>query len=126
MKVDVAGLPQPWKVRRRFTLQSVEGDVATIAVKVTPLPPPQDVKVRQQLVGSCPGGTVTFDIANGVMLSQKAVVDEQIVNFQGPGTLLHVETDFDQRLVKVGGTEAMIAEAATPVRAAAAPGAGTE
>ena len=121
VKVRVAGLPQPWKVRRRFTLESVSGDVATIAVKVTPLPPPGDVKVRQQLVGACPSGTVTFDLARGVMLSQRAVVDEQIVNFQGPGTLLHVETDHDQRLTGIGPTAELVAEGPAAARTAAAP-----
>ena len=120
VKVDVGGIPHPWKVRRRFTLASVDGDVATIAAKVTPLPPPTDVKVRQQLIGRCPGGTITFDVGRGVMLAQKAEIDEQIVNFQGPGTLLRVATSHDQRLVKVGGTGPMTAESPAPTRTAAA------
>ena len=119
VKVSVAGLPQPWKVRRRFTLDSVEGDVATISVKVTPVPPPRDVKVRQQLIGQYKSGTVTFDVARGAMLSLRAVVDEQIVNFQGVGTLLHVETDDDQRLVEIGPTAELIAAGPTARTAAA-------
>ena len=125
VKVKVAGLPTPWKVRRRFTLESVEGGVATIAVTVTPLPPPADVKVRQQLAGRCPGGTVTFDISRGIMLSQKAVSDDRIINFQGPGTMLHVTADHDQRLLKAGPTAELTAEAPA-ARVAAGPAGAAE
>ena len=129
VKVKTGSIPTPWKLRRRFVLEKVEGDVATIAVKVTPLPPPADVKVRQQLAGRCPAGTVTFGIAAGTLLTQKASVDEQIINFQGPGTMLRLSTDHDQRLLKVGPTASLLADSPAggrdpAVRAAKAGGTG--
>ena len=106
-KVQTGETARPWKLRRKFTLTGVEDGVATIAVKVTPMPPPVDTKVRTQLAGRCPRGTVTFDISRGAMLTQTATVDDQIVNFQGVGTLLHLVQTHDQRLTDSGPTAEM-------------------
>ena len=107
-------LTKPWVLRRTSTLTGVEDGVATIAVTMTPLPPPVDPHVRQQLVGRCPSGTVTLDVANGRLLSQVAKVDDQVINFRGAGSLLRVTTAHDQRLKETVPTPA-------PARTALAP-----
>ena len=107
-------LTKPWVLRRTSTLTGVENGVATIAVKMTPLPPPVDPRVREQLVGRCPRGTVTFDVADGRLLTQVATVDDQVINFRGAGSLLRVTTAYDQRLTETVPTPA-------PARTALAP-----
>ena len=107
-------LTKPWVLRRTSTLTGVEDGVATIAVTMTPLPPPVDPRVREQLAGRCPKGTVTFDIASGRLLTQVATVDDQVINHRGAGSLLRLTSAHDQRLTETVPTPA-------PARTALAP-----
>ena len=122
VKIAEGKLQKPWTLRRTSTLTAVENGVATIAVKIVPLPPPTDPEFRQQLAMRCPSGTVTFDVNRGVLLTSVAKVDDQIIGFRGPGSLLRLVSSHEQRLVGTGPTGELTADApgAEP-RAAAAP-----
>ncbi|MEM9701428.1 MAG: hypothetical protein AAF907_03145 [Planctomycetota bacterium] len=109
-----ANLLKPWKLRRRSTLTKVEDGVATISVKVTPLPPPTDPFFQQQLAMKCPAGLVEFDIAKGRILTLRAEVDQQIIGLGGPGGFLHLKSLHYQELLESGPTSEM-----TPPRVAA-------
>ncbi len=105
VRVQENTLLKPWKLRRRSTLVSVENGVATIAVKITPLPPPVDPAFQEQLAMKCPAGEVEFDVAAGRILTLRATVDAEIIGFRGPGGMLKLTSSHVQRLVESGPTE---------------------
>ena len=116
VRVQEGALLKPWKLRRRSTLEQVEGGVATIAVTITPLPPPSEPAFQEQLAMKCPSGAVEFDVAAGRIRLLRATVDAEIVGFRGPGSLLKLTSSHVQRLVESGPTDDL-----RPPRTAAAP-----
>ncbi|MFH5805268.1 hypothetical protein [Alienimonas sp. DA493] len=107
VRVQEGKLLKPWKLRRRSTLEKVEDGVATIAVTITPLPPPTDPVFQEQLAMKCPSGVVEFDVEKGRILMLRADVDAEIVGFRGPGGLLKLKSSHVQRLVESGPTETL-------------------
>ncbi|NNJ23962.1 hypothetical protein [Alienimonas chondri] len=104
VRVQEGQLLKPWKLRRLSTLTKVEDGIATITVKVTPLPPPVDPAFQEQLAMKCPAGLMEFDIAKGRILSLRADVDAEIIGFRGPGGLLKLKSTHVQRLIESGPT----------------------
>jgi hypothetical protein len=78
-----AALKKSVKIQREYTLQSVDGTQATIALKTVVLTPLHDPAQEVQLVSKTPRGTVTFDLARGVVTSRTQQVDKAIVGFAG-------------------------------------------
>jgi hypothetical protein len=67
VKVTVSrNLSQKITLRRRYTLESVNGNVATIHQRIVEITPVQDPQIRAQLVQRTLEGTITFDLERGV------------------------------------------------------------
>jgi hypothetical protein len=67
IKVSVSrNLNQKITLRRRYTLESVSGNVATIRLRIVEITPVQDAQIRAQLVQRTPEGTIAFDLERGV------------------------------------------------------------
>jgi hypothetical protein len=67
VKVTVSrNLSQKITLRRRYALESVNGNVATIHQRIVEITPVQDPQIRAQLVQRTLEGTITFDLERGV------------------------------------------------------------
>jgi hypothetical protein len=78
-----AGLKKSIKIQREYTLEGVDGNQATIALKTVVLTPLHDPAQEVQLVSKTPRGTVTFDLGRGVVTARTQHVDKAIVGFAG-------------------------------------------
>lgn len=95
--------------RQVFTLQKVETGVATIGIRTEVLTPVNDPKVEAQLVQRLANGTAKFDIDAGRLRSKQVDLDETVIGFSGPDSVM-------QYLARV--TEELRGESAEPPRTA--------
>lgn len=92
-------LMRPLKMERRFTLKSVEGDIATIAMTTECLSPRVDPFQESQVMQRKPAGTLKFDIARGCLVDRDMRIDQRSVGFQGVGTSMTIRTVKIDRLI---------------------------
>ena len=76
------------KTRQMYTLEKVETGVATIAVQTQILTPVNDPRVQSQLVQRIKRGTVRFDLDAGRVRSQQMDIDETVIGFNGPDSIM--------------------------------------
>jgi len=88
------------KLRHRYTLKAVKGNIAQIGVFTEVLTPIHDQRVKAQLIQKMVKGTVHFDIEAGRLASQQMDWDETIVNFTGPDSLMQYVARFTEELVE--------------------------
>lgn len=89
------------RLQREYTLKSVEGSQATIALKTVVLTPLHDAAQESQLVSKTPRGTVTFDLARGVVTSRTQKVDKVVVGFSGDDSKVHTLSSRTEKLAPV-------------------------
>lgn len=89
------------RIQREYTLKSVEGNQATIALKTVVLTPLHDPAQETQLVSKTPRGTVTFDLARGVVTSRTQKVDKVVVGFSGDDSKVHTHSSRTEELAPV-------------------------
>ena len=106
------------KARRKITLLSVAGNVATLRHETQILSPLNDPKIEAQVVQSEQAGEVLFDLARGRIVKLSLANDREVFGFQGDASVMHVEAAFIERLADAQGTP--IPEAADPKAATAA------
>jgi hypothetical protein len=100
VQVAVAvGVRKNVKLKRRFELLSVEGNLATIESKVVMLTPVKDPKALMQLIQQRPRGQIVFDLERGLIVSQKLTVDETVFGSIGPGSKVRAVTSLVETLV---------------------------
>ena len=100
VQVAVAvGVRKNVKLKRRYKLLSVEGNLATIESKVVMLTPVKDPKALMQLIQKRPWGELVFDMERGLIVSQKLTVDETVFGSIGPGSKVHAVTSLVETLV---------------------------
>jgi hypothetical protein len=87
------------KLRQRFTLESVEGNKATIAMATEVLSVLDDASVKAQLIQARVDGYVEFDIERGCVIRQASEVDDSVVGFQGDGSRLAYEMHMTEELL---------------------------
>jgi len=91
------------KARQHYTLESVDGDVATIRLETQILSPVRDnPEIEAQIVQSKANGQIRFSIDEGRILSQQSDVDERVNGFQGEASSLHCITRFSEKLLPSG------------------------
>lgn len=95
------GLGQPVTLQRQFTWKSLEGSVATILAKTSVLSPINNPQVEGQLMQRTPSVVIQFDLDRGLVLSQTASVDQEVVNALGPNTRLHAVSETVERLLPI-------------------------
>lgn len=103
-EVDIqVSLDQPLKKRIRlervYSLESVDGGIATIAVRTVVLSPVQDGVQQGQLIQRTTHGTIQFDVERGLLLNRLVSLDNTVVGFQGPQSSLTVEGSHEDALV---------------------------
>jgi hypothetical protein len=89
------------RIQREYTLKSVQGSQATIALKTVILTPLHDPAQESQLVSKTPRGTVTFDLARGVVTSRTQKVDKVVVGFSGDDSKVHTISSRTEQLAPV-------------------------
>jgi hypothetical protein len=80
-------------IRRTFTLDSVENQIAVISFKTKILLRLNDPKLGLQLIQKTPSGTIKLDLDRGIILSQDVSLDKaQVGVFDGKGAMRAVST----------------------------------
>lgn len=87
------------KLKRRFELLSVKGDLATIESKVVMLTPVKAPKALMQLIQQRPKGTLVFDLKRGLIVSQNLTVDETVFGPIGNQSKVRAVTSLVETLV---------------------------
>jgi hypothetical protein len=117
IKVSVTvdkGLRQPVNIQRQYTLQTVEGDLATISLK-TSIMTLVDPAQHAQLIQRAPNGTIVFDMQRGLIVSRKLDIDGEVIGFAGGDSKLHAVSHRLEKLVEGAAT----ADARSPEQAPA-------
>jgi hypothetical protein len=87
------------KLKRRFELLSVKGDLATIESKVVMLTPVKAPKALMQLIQQRPKGKLVFDMKRGLIVSQNLTVDETVFGPIGNQSKVQAVTSLVETLV---------------------------
>jgi hypothetical protein len=99
------------RIQREFTLKSVKGQQAEIALRTVVLTPLHDPALESQLINRLRQGTILFDIARGSAVSRKFDIDKLVIGFSGSDSQVHTIISHTEEL----------APAATASNAAAPP-----
>ena len=83
------GLYRTVQLRRQYKLEKVEAGVATISVTTQVLTPLDDPQVKSQIVQRLQDGTIRFDIDRGRIVSRQMNLDQRVIGFNGPTSLMH-------------------------------------
>jgi hypothetical protein len=86
--------------QQKFTLQSVEGDVADIKVETQILTPVRDPEIEAQIIEQETNGIIRFDIAAGRLLRQQIELDRSVVGYPNVKSSMHYRTRFTEELLK--------------------------
>ena len=73
-------------------------DLAKIAIETQVLTPVEDPKVQSQLVQRLTRGEAVFDITAGRLVSKKMDLDETVLGFEGPESMMHYVARFTETL----------------------------
>jgi hypothetical protein len=93
VKVSVSrSLNQRITLRRRYTLESVDGKVATIRLRTSEITPVDDAQIRAQLVQRTPEGKITFDLDRGVTVSRDLTCSRTETGVMGEGSQIAATT----------------------------------
>ena len=109
-------LRQPVTLRRKYTLEAVENDVARIRLETAILTPVREPTVQAQLIQRTPAGMIHFDLKKGAILSRSWTTDETVIGALGAGSSMQawsrrVETLLTAEEAK---TQASVAQARSP------------
>ncbi|MFP6650094.1 MAG: hypothetical protein VB817_11560 [Pirellulaceae bacterium] len=77
------------QLRRQYRLEKVQAGVATISISTQVLTPLDDPKVKSQIVQRLQDGSIRFDIERGRILSRQLDLDQRVIGFHGPTSLMH-------------------------------------
>jgi hypothetical protein len=86
-------------IRRRYTLDSVDGDIARISFATYPLSVDRDPQVEMQLVQRSLTGDVEFDLKKGVIRKWSSSGSGQVFNVFGPRSSAQASSSNIERLV---------------------------
>lgn len=89
------------KHRQQYELAEVKDGIATITVATQILTPgvKDDPKVMSQIVQKLLNGQIQFDIAAGRILSQTLDLDETVIGFNGPKSIMSYAGRFTEELL---------------------------
>jgi hypothetical protein len=83
-----AGTVKRIKTRHIYELKKVQTGVATIEARTEVLTPVDDPAVQSQLVQRVKHGEVKFDVDAGRVLQQQMDIDETVIGFSGPDSMM--------------------------------------
>jgi hypothetical protein len=102
ISVDVRvsrSLLRPITLLRRYSLTSVQDDLATISISTRILTPIRDPKIRTQLIQRTPSVTAVFDLNRGVIVEKTTTVNKRQVGGITEKSSMHVVSKRTVRLV---------------------------
>lgn len=88
------------KIRQMYQLEKVEAGVATISMKTQVLTPVNDPKMQSQLVQRLKQGVIKFDVDAGHILAQQMDIDETVIGFNGPESIMKYLSRLSEEEVK--------------------------
>lgn len=86
------------KIRHKYELTGVEGDVAAISIDTEVLSVINDASERSQLVQQLIHGQLRFDIAAGRLVSKQVDWDETVIGFNGEESIMNYVARFTEEL----------------------------
>jgi hypothetical protein len=93
VKVSISrNLNQKITLRRRYTLESVDGDVATIRLRTAEITPIEEPQIRAQLVQRAPEGTITFSLERGAITARDLNCARTETGIMGEGSQIAATT----------------------------------
>ena len=93
------------QLRRQYRLEKVQAGVATISVSTQVLTPLDDPRVKSQIVQRLQDGNIRFDIERGRILSRQLDLDQRVIGFNGPTSLMHYLARTREEVVKDDGLQ---------------------
>jgi hypothetical protein len=97
--IETPPFKKPIRLQRLYSLRSVENGVATIDERTIVLTPGLDAKLEGQLMRRTAAGTCTLDLDRGLLIQREVSIDNRVVGFEGPNTMLHVKERREDRLL---------------------------
>lgn len=85
---------------RKFKLESVENNLATISVKTDLLTPLDDPKLLAQLIQRTPRGSFVFDIDQGLIASRTFITDKSEIGVVGPNSMMRATGQLTETLAR--------------------------
>ncbi len=85
-------LTQKITLRRRYTLESVNGNVATIHLQTVEITPVQEPQIRAQLVQRTPEGKITFSLERGAITARDLNCARTETGIMGEGSQIAATT----------------------------------
>lgn len=76
------------KIREHFTLEKVDGDIATIRMRTEAISPVTSAEIEVQLVQQMSKGIIKFDVAQGRVISREFHWDDSVVGFSGADSMM--------------------------------------
>jgi hypothetical protein len=93
VKVSLSrNLNQKVTLRRQYTLESVEGNIAKIRLRTVEITPIQDPQVQAQLVQRTPEGTITLDLDRGIVTARELTCQRKVVGIMEGGGMIAATT----------------------------------
>ncbi|WP_437185632.1 DUF6263 family protein [Planctomicrobium sp. SH668] len=86
------------KMQRRYTLKSVEGDLATIDIQTRVLSPLDSAAEEIHFLRRKPAGTVVLDLDKGILVSKSLKQDNQVSGFEQGASLMHFQQEISETL----------------------------
>lgn len=93
------------RLRRLYTLTAIDAQTATIDLQTIVLSPLDDPAIEAQLLQRTPNGVIRFDLASGRILERQTRLNNQVVNFEGPGSKIKVDRRFSETITTDDGTQ---------------------
>jgi len=88
------------KSQQKFTLESVDGDIAKIKVETQVLTPVRDPEIEAQIIENESNGTIRFDTVAGRLVGQQLDLDRSVVGYPNAKSSMHYRTRFTEELLK--------------------------
>jgi hypothetical protein len=85
-------LKQKIAFRRRYTLESVDGETATIRLRTAEITPVEDPHIRAQLVQRAPEGKITFSLERGQIAARDVSCNRTETGIMGEGSQIAATT----------------------------------
>lgn len=101
-EVDIVASQENPKLKRRvtlqnqYTLEAVDGEIATIAARTVSLTPIRQPFQEGQLAQRMVRGTLKFDMKRGIVLSRQTAADTQIPGAYGQQSSLALESSHEE------------------------------
>lgn len=98
VKVD-RNIERAATLQREFKLEKVDGNIATIAVRIAIITPVADPAILAQLIQRTPAGTIEFDMERGEIISRTLSQDQTIYGAIGPMSSLRAASELTERRI---------------------------